>query len=1573
MNLSELINEIISEWAYRVNDGMPDAKNPAHLKELSIVLNEMGLSHIKNTLIENLLTEKSPTPQEVDEADSKQFTNPVLNKSIKYKNDKGEDKEGIVGNLLRLPKDNPGRVAAEKLLPADDAEKDAVMKDLGSEKDGKSTGGEEPKKDGEEAPKGGGEEEKAKAAQAMFDPKVDPAMASRLDKEKEANAKLVQKDKEASDKEAELNKKDEPTDEFKPINVQDVAKEMPQADTDTFSGGSDIPDGVEPEQLKKFNTDIQNVAQQVADAKAKGEPAPNINLCDVTVPGTNLYCDDNLGIPRDEMPQFKGNASPGSRAAGMEADASGEVDTEPVFREMLKQKGINTLQTEVPADKLKATQKDLVGAKVVGMMGALEKDPNHPKITAPIYVSRDGYVIDGHHRWAAIVAYNAANPDKQIQMKTTVLDQDIKDAIPMANKFAEDMGITAKKADANKETPSTPTSVPKLTDKIKQKIENWTKEERAFFEKNEGAPGSEMRRSLGQTLKDKAAGAWKAIKKGAKHEVEEFKAAGSGVKNFFSGKELSEHEVKAVKAVGFKIVTTALFGAATGGIAHGAAAFGKHVAMEFIPHVIGETILKGAGRAALFADMEGEAEMDANMEKFAEIIAKGLEEMEITPEMMEQMVDSYNKKKEENPQKEMTEENLQLADELMLEMIYGFIDEVGEQFKAKSKDSGKVVVFKSKDAMDAAVKSGSHEPIDTKKSKTDEPVKGASMFGADYQKDRGATVAKGGPGSGRRPEAEPAKPTEPERPRGTARAKTDAEFLWMKDNAEKITNLLKRRYPDMDDKEFNKKANDVIKATWDSIKDKPQAQQRLPRIVDPEAPQRNTNRNIVMKGGPGSGRDSADIAKAKIDLKTKYPDWDDTKINATARALMAHTRIGKQPFKKTVMKNVFKKRLDNAIPKEVRGFSADDFSTVPGEISKASKEFSGFYHRGGGYYSQTPDGPITHILKRLANESISEAGKPQQSKVKKTDLVPISDLDLTASQKGAVTKVANAAKKEISELPSPKDEATKKKYRESTKKSVVDSLKLTKSEVAKKEAAEKAELESEVKAWEKRKADAKKKGEPFKEPKPKKKNKGVGLGSPDSRAGESAVVLGSIRMKEIMDKGKSYEEARAMVAAELKKFVGPDSYLTDSWIKSALNTLDLMEREIGFNNVEEFGWDNPEGRALVGSQNHGTSSDMFVKTKDGKRIGVSLKKDLKVFIFNGGYTEMSENLKERGFNLSENSAPEHYVQRRTEEFAQGVKDITKNKKAACAAWEGMKKKPADTFDPLDKRVAHILKRTGKKKLKDVSCDDFVNNILTDTGGDSMKLLSQFYQNPEIAKISPAYGKLRGLDREMTDSIAKDFGTPENQKIVKDLVRDETHISDILFGENPNLDELKVVYGTDPAIEMKKEKLVQLFGIDKEYAKFEKETDPKKKAAIKKKIEDAINDKISVSTKGGVMSIAITVKDSNGKESAIPLFEAKIRTRGIGAAPTFEMAQNTFGGLAFKYGTSDYTKWDEKDRKVVVGSSLNDLEEEFGNELGRLDKKTQAEIGLRLAELDKISPNHPKVKAFRLKYLQVMKK
>ena len=623
MNLSELINEILSEWAFRVDDGMPNPKNPIHLKELGIVLSEMGLSHIKKDLVENLLTEKGKTPENVKEAD-KSFTNPILNKKVSYKDKQGNDKEGIVGNLLRQPEGTPARDAAEKVLPPEGSpERDAINQDLGGE--GKPQGAEEPKGDKGGAEGGAPKEDPIQKAAPMYDPKADPAMGQRLAKEKETQAQLA-KDAEEKDTEADKEIKPKEDTDFNPIPAQDVQNEIPQADPETFGAASDIPDGVDKEDLQKFNTDISKVQKMVDDAISKGEKAPNINLCQITVPGTNLYCDDNLGIPRSEMPQFKGKAQPGTRAADMPTDKGGEVDTEPVFREMLKQKNIKVTQTEVPADKLKATQSELVGAKVVGMMGALEENPEHEKITAPIYVSRDGYVIDGHHRWAAVAAYNAKHPEKQIPMKVQVLDQDIKDAIPMANKFAEDMGIAAKKADANKETPDeAPKQVSSLdktgiTDKIKSKIEKWTKEEKEYFEKGYYKAGSEPRRTLAQAIKDKAKGAWKAVKDGMKHEVHEFKTAGEGAAKFFKGEKLNDHEKDALKAVGIKIATTAIFGAAMGGLSHGAAAFGKHVAMEFIPHVVGETILKGAGRAAIFADADGEAEMDLNMEKFAEMI-----------------------------------------------------------------------------------------------------------------------------------------------------------------------------------------------------------------------------------------------------------------------------------------------------------------------------------------------------------------------------------------------------------------------------------------------------------------------------------------------------------------------------------------------------------------------------------------------------------------------------------------------------------------------------------------------------------------------------------------------------------------------------------------------------------------------------------------------------------------------------------------------------------------------------------------------------------------------------------------
>ena len=52
---NEILNEILIEWAYRLDSGMPNPKNREHLWILSEVLSDLGLSEIKNEFIANLL------------------------------------------------------------------------------------------------------------------------------------------------------------------------------------------------------------------------------------------------------------------------------------------------------------------------------------------------------------------------------------------------------------------------------------------------------------------------------------------------------------------------------------------------------------------------------------------------------------------------------------------------------------------------------------------------------------------------------------------------------------------------------------------------------------------------------------------------------------------------------------------------------------------------------------------------------------------------------------------------------------------------------------------------------------------------------------------------------------------------------------------------------------------------------------------------------------------------------------------------------------------------------------------------------------------------------------------------------------------------------------------------------------------------------------------------------------------------------------------------------------------------------------------------------------------------------
>ena len=235
--------------------------------------------------------------------------------------------------------------------------------------------------------------------------------------------------------------------------------------------GTESPEGKVPEKDRKKVVAILDKLKAMSDeASAKGEKAPDYDLCKVAVPGTNLFCQVSLDIPRAEMPQLKGNAIPGTPADDLPKDKNGEVDTEAAFKKALEASGAKMTPKKIDASTLKATQSQLVGAKVAGMTAALKKEPNHEAITAPIFVSKDGYILDGHHRWAAQVGLSL-NQDKPVMMNVVEVDMDAKSLVDFTNKFCNDIGIKQKAGKIKEAMELKEVTDAKLISSIMKKVE----------------------------------------------------------------------------------------------------------------------------------------------------------------------------------------------------------------------------------------------------------------------------------------------------------------------------------------------------------------------------------------------------------------------------------------------------------------------------------------------------------------------------------------------------------------------------------------------------------------------------------------------------------------------------------------------------------------------------------------------------------------------------------------------------------------------------------------------------------------------------------------------------------------------------------------------------------------------------------------------------------------------------------------------------------------------------------------------------------------------------------------------
>lgn len=118
---------------------------------------------------------------------------------------------------------------------------------------------------------------------------------------------------------------------------------------------------------KKLATAIEKGIQSASD------------LCKITPP----VCAKNLGLPRSKMPQFTSDSS------------------RDKFVSKMKKQGIRVTRGKAKVGQLKASQEQIRASKVLGMAEAYLAG-NFPRIKNAIVISKDNYIVDGHHRWAAL-------------------------------------------------------------------------------------------------------------------------------------------------------------------------------------------------------------------------------------------------------------------------------------------------------------------------------------------------------------------------------------------------------------------------------------------------------------------------------------------------------------------------------------------------------------------------------------------------------------------------------------------------------------------------------------------------------------------------------------------------------------------------------------------------------------------------------------------------------------------------------------------------------------------------------------------------------------------------------------------------------------------------------------------------------------------------------------------------------------------------------------------------------------------------------------------------------------------
>jgi len=188
------------------------------------------------------------------------------------------------------------------------------------------------------------------------------------------------------------------------------------------------------EEIKEYKMDIvgDSAPQAVEIArKIKDGIDKAADICKMSP----SVCQGNKGLTRDKMPQIEGEKSvkdmlasdkPDEVAKGKAmvqagADPKSDKTVLGMLLDHLSENGIKTKEMKMPVGKMKATQSEIKAQKVFGMADAFLKG-KFPNIDDSVVVSKDGHILDGHHRWAALLTVDPGRKMKVKQIDMTMDD-----------------------------------------------------------------------------------------------------------------------------------------------------------------------------------------------------------------------------------------------------------------------------------------------------------------------------------------------------------------------------------------------------------------------------------------------------------------------------------------------------------------------------------------------------------------------------------------------------------------------------------------------------------------------------------------------------------------------------------------------------------------------------------------------------------------------------------------------------------------------------------------------------------------------------------------------------------------------------------------------------------------------------------------------------------------------------------------------------------------------------------------------------------------------------------------------